>query len=173
MCAVFYVVTLLSAMLIQTSPLLFTVGSGLRVDILLLVVVYFSLFWNGESALLIGFVAGLCQDALSSDILGANAFSKTLSAFVVHILCRNIQVHSVIAQVLFTCIALIVDTLAHWAVMVIFQVNIFAFQVVFIHTFAQQALLSILCVPLVCRSLQACAKALHIPPTKGQGNAMS
>ncbi len=56
-------VAILLALLAQTSPLLFTVGSGLRVDLTLLVVVYFSLFWGGERALVLGFLTGLCHDA--------------------------------------------------------------------------------------------------------------
>ena len=60
----------LLALLLQTSPLLFTVGPGLRVDLTLLVVVYFSLFGGGERALVLGFLTGLCQDALSSEVLG-------------------------------------------------------------------------------------------------------
>jgi len=65
-------VAILIALLAQTSPLLGTVGSGLRVDFTLLVVVYFSLFWGGERALVLGFLAGLCHDALSSETLGVN-----------------------------------------------------------------------------------------------------
>src|ERR671922_1369993 len=99
-----YAIAILLALLAQTSPLLATVGSGLRVDLALLVVVYFSLFWRGQRPLVLGFLTGLLQDALSSDVLGLNALSKTLTAFTVHALCQNVQVHSLIAQGLFTAV---------------------------------------------------------------------
>jgi len=99
---------LVLALLAQTSPLLFTVGPGFRVDLTLVVVVYVSLFWGEERALVSGFVTGLCQDALSSDVLGVNAFSKSLTAFVVHTLSRNMEAQSLLAQSLFTSLAVAV-----------------------------------------------------------------
>ena len=45
-----YVTAVLLALLAQTSPLLFTVGPGLRVDLTLMVVVYFSLFWGWRAS---------------------------------------------------------------------------------------------------------------------------
>jgi rod shape-determining protein MreD len=171
MFVVLYAIGALIAFLLQTSPLLFTVGSGLRVDLALLVVVYFSLFWSSKQALLVGFVTGLCQDALSSETLGLNALSKSLSAFVVHTLCRNVQVHSVIVQGLFTCLAIVVDTLARLVVMEVFQLHSLALPVVF-STFAQQILLNVLFVPGVCRGLHLLARGLHVRQEKSQDNAV-
>src|SRR5215471_5102541 len=116
-----YVAALLLALLAQTSPLLFTVGPGLRVDVALMVVVYFGLFWGGERALVLGFLAGLCQDTLSSEMLGLGAFTKTLTAFVVYTMSRHVHVQSLIVQVLFTCLAVAIDTLARLVVMLVFQ----------------------------------------------------
>ena len=137
MVSVTSLMAILLALLAQTSPLLFTVGSGLRVDLTLLVVVYFSLFWGGERALVLGFLAGLCHDALSSEVLGFSALSKSLTAFVVHTLSRNVQVQSLIAQVLFTTLAVTVDTLARLIVLVVFQLRTLALPVV-LSTFVQQ-----------------------------------
>src|SRR5438552_10629062 len=103
------------ALLAQNSPLLFTVGAGLRVDLILMVVVYFSLFWGWKRALVLGFLTGLCHDALSSEVLGLSALSKSLTAFVVHTLSRNVQGQSLIAQVLFTALAVAVDTWHAWS----------------------------------------------------------
>src|SRR6266487_6468876 len=103
-----YVTAVLLALLAQTSPLLFTVGPGLRVDLTLMVMVYFSLFWGWKRALVLGFLTGLCHDALSSEVLGLSALSKTLTAFVVHTLSRNVQVQSLIAQILFMALAVVV-----------------------------------------------------------------
>jgi rod shape-determining protein MreD len=171
MFVVFAALAILAALLLQTSPLLFTVGSELRIDVTLLVVVYFSLFWSGPRALGVGFVAGLCQDVLSSGSLGLHAFSKSLSAFAVHMLCRNVQVQHALAQSVFTCLALVVETLAYLLVMAMFQFNTLSFQMVFLHTFAQQTLLSVCCTPVVCYGLQALAQGLQVRPEKSQGHA--
>src|SRR5215813_14350917 len=117
MCSVVCATAVLLALLAQTSPLLFTVGRGLRVDLTLMVVVYFGLFWGWKRALVLGFLTGLSQDVLSSEVLGLGALSKTLTAFVVHTLSRHVQVQSIMVQVLFTGLAVAVDTLARLMVL--------------------------------------------------------
>jgi rod shape-determining protein MreD len=161
-----YMAAVLIALLAQTSPLLFTVGPGLRVDLTLVVVVYFSLFWGGERTLVLGFLAGLCQDALSSEVLGLSALSKSLTAFVVYTLSRHVQVQSLMAQVLFTCLAVTVDTLARLVVMVVFQLHMLALPIV-LSTFVQQTLLSILLAPCVCYGLQSAMQYSHGHQDKG------
>jgi len=156
----------LIALLAQTSPLLFTVGPGLRVDLTLVVVVYFSLFWGGERALVLGFLTGLCQDALSSEVLGLSALSKSLTAFVVYTLSRHVQVQSLMAQGLFTCLAVTVDTLARLVVMVVFQLPMLAWPIV-LSTFVQQTLLSVLLAPCVCYGLQSAMHHGHVRQDKG------
>jgi len=169
MFALLYAIAILLALLAQTSPLLATVGSGLRVDLALLVVVYFSLFWHGQRPIVLGFLTGLLQDALSSEVLGLNALSKSLAAFVVYTLCRNVQTHSLIAQGLFTCVAIVVDTLGRLLVMIIFQLNTFEPRMV-LSTLILQTLLSLLLVPFVCRGLQALAKGLQVRLEKPPGD---
>jgi len=159
----------LIALLVQTSPLLFTVGPGLRVDLTLLVVVYFSLFAGGERALVLGFLTGLCHDALSSEVLGLSALSKSLTAFVVHTLSRNVQVQSLIAQVLFTSLAVAVDTLARLVVMVVFQLHTLALPVV-MSTLVQQLLLSVLLAPCVYYVLQLAITHGRVHRAKGQSH---
>jgi rod shape-determining protein MreD len=161
-----YVTAVLLALLAQTSPLLFTVGPGLRVDLTLMVVVYFSLFWDWKRALVLGFLTGLCQDVLSSEVLGLNALSKTLTAFVVHILSRHVQVQSLTIQVLFTCLAVAVDTLARLLVLMVFQLPRLALPIVF-STFVPQTLLSSLLAPCVYYGLQSAMQYGHIRPDKG------
>lgn len=161
-----YVTAVLLALLAQTSPLLFTVGPGLRVDLTLMVVVYFSLFWGWKRALVLGFLTGLCEDALSSEVLGLSALSKTLTAFVVHTLSRHVQVQSLTVQVLFTCLAVVVDTLACLVVLMVFQLPSLALPIVF-STFAQQTLLSILLAPCVYYGLQSAMQYGRIRPDKG------
>ena len=161
-----YMAAVLIALLVQTSPLLFTVGPGVRVDLPLVVVVYVSLFWGGERALVLGFLTGLCQDALSSEVLGLSALSKTLMAFVVHTLSRHVHVQSLTVQVLFTCLAVAVDTLTRLVVLMVFQLPSLALPIVF-STFVQQTLLSILLAPCVYYGLQSAMQYGHIRPDKG------
>jgi rod shape-determining protein MreD len=165
MFAVLYTIALLIALLGQTNILLSTVGAGLQVDFALLIVVYFSLFWGGSRSVILGFLTGLFQDALSSEVLGLNALSKTLTAFTVHTLCRNVQIHSIVAQWLFTGQAIVVDTLGRLIVMIIFQLNTFEPRTI-VSTLGQQTLLSLCLVPLVCRGLQALAKGLRVRQEK-------
>ena len=162
-------VAILIALLAQTSPLLFTVGSGLRVDLTLLVVVYFSLFWGAERALVLGFLTGLCHDALSSEILGLSALSKSLTAFVVYTLSRNVQAQSRIVQILFTALAVAVDTLARLVVLIVFQLRTLALPVV-LSTFVQQLLLSVLLAPWVYHVLQMVVKHSQIRQDKRQSH---
>jgi rod shape-determining protein MreD len=171
MFVVFAALAILVALLLQTSPLLFTVGPDLRIDMPLLVVVYFSLFWSGPRALGVGFMAGLCQDVLSSGDLGLHAFSKSLSAFAVHMLCRNVQVQHALAQSVFTCLALVVETLAYLLVMAMFQFNTVSFQRGLLSIFVQPALLSVCCTPVVCYGLQALAQSLQLRPEKSPEHA--
>jgi rod shape-determining protein MreD len=154
-------IAIVIASVMQTSPLFFSVGSGWRVDLALLVVAYFSLFWDAQRALLVGFITGLCQDALSSELLGLSALSKSLSAFAVYTLCRNVQAHSVIAQTLFVCLAVLVDTSVRLLVMVVFQLNSFSVHTVLI-TLMQQLVLSVVLIPFVCLGLEALARSLRL-----------
>ena len=166
MCSAVYATAVLLALLAQTSPILFTVGPGLRVDLTLMVVVYLSLFWGWKRALVLGFLTGLGQDALSSEVLGLSALSKTLTAFVVHTLSRHVHVQSLTVQVLFTCLAVAVDTLARLVVLMIFQLASLALPVVF-NTFVQQTLLSILLAPCAYYGLQSAMQYGHVRPDKG------
>jgi hypothetical protein len=91
--------------------------------------------------------------------------SKTLTAFTIHTLCRNVQIHSVVAQWLFTGQAIVVDTLGRLIVMIIFQLNTFEPRII-VSTLVQQTLISLCLVPLVCRGLQALAKGLRVRQEK-------
>jgi rod shape-determining protein MreD len=166
MFSVVYVTVVLLALLTQTSPVLFTVGPGLRVDLALMVVVYVSLFWGWKQALVLGFLTGFCQDALSSEVLGLSALSKTLTAFVVHTWSRHVHVQSLTVQMLFTCLAVAVDTIARLVVLVVFQLPTVALPIVG-STFVQQTLLSILLAPCVYYGLQSAMQYAHIRPDKG------
>jgi rod shape-determining protein MreD len=161
-----YILTVGGALLIQTSPWLLPLEAGWRVDLILLIVVYYGLFWRGERALVLGFLTGLWQDALSSEVLGLHALSKTLTVFIVQTACRNVQVRSLVAQVVFTGLAILVDTLARTLAMLLFQLQTFEPDM-FLPAFVRQTVLSLCLGPLVYRSLQALAKSFHLRQGKG------
>jgi rod shape-determining protein MreD len=167
---VLYSIAMLLVCVIQTSPLFFAVDAGSHVDLTLLVVVYFSLFWGGQRALCLGFVTGLLQDALSSELLGLNALSKSLTAFVIYMLCRNVQTGSLMAQGLFTSVAILVDTLARLTMMGVLQSHTFTLPTV-LRTLLQQILLGVPLMPCVGYGLETLAQGLRLRPEKGQGNA--
>ncbi|GIX46616.1 MAG: hypothetical protein KatS3mg131_0827 [Candidatus Tectimicrobiota bacterium] len=162
----FFLFVMLGAALLQTSPLLFSVGGGWRVDLLLLVVVYASLFWGEQQALVVGFCAGLGQDALSSELLGTHALSKTLSAFVILSLRRHVHVQSLVAQELLTLTALLTDTAARLALMAMVHVPLWSLAVL-APALLQQLGLSVLLAPLVCQGLHLLTQPLRISPKHG------
>ena len=118
---------------------------------------------------MLGFLAGLCHDALSSEVLGLSALSKSLTAFAVYTLSRNVQAQSLIAQVLFTSLAVAVDTLARLIVLVVFQLRTLALPVV-LSTFVQQLLLSVLLAPWVYYVLQSAVKHGPVRQDKRQSH---
>lgn len=169
MVMVWYSLTMAVVFLVQTSPWLAPLDSGWRVDLALLVVVYYGLFWRGERALILGFLTGFWQDALSSEVLGLHALSKTLTVFIIQIACRHVQIHSLVAQVVFTGLAMVIDSLARMLVMLLFQLQMVELEL-FLPTLVQQTMLSLCLGPLVCRSLQALAKGLRL--RQGTGDAV-
>jgi rod shape-determining protein MreD len=60
------------------------------IDFPLIIVVYAALQRNAFRALLFGTLSGLAVDALSGGLLGANAFSKTLIAYIVSEIARRV-----------------------------------------------------------------------------------
>lgn len=170
MFVVWYIIAVFGAFVLQTNAFFFRVGSGLRVDFALFVVMYFSLFWGGTRALLIGFLTGLLQDALSSELLGLNALSKMATAFVLYSLGRNMQVNSVIAHVFFTGLTILVDTVTRLVVMGVLQSHTFTVTTM-VSTFVQQTLLSLALLPVVFIGLHALARSLRIDHNAGQGDA--
>lgn len=163
---VLYITTVLCAFVLQTNGFFFAVGSAVRVDLALLAVVYFSLFGGRKRALLLGFGTGFLYDALSSELLGLNALSKCVTAFVVSTLCHNVQINSLMAQGLFTALAIAVDTLARLLFMGVLQSHTFPLSIMLM-TLTQQTVLSVLLMPCICYGLHMLAQGLRLPQEKG------
>lgn len=69
------------------------------VDFPLIVVVYAALQRNGIKALFYATVSGLLVDALSGGLLGANAFAKTLCAYVVVEIVRRVYLDNLLLRI--------------------------------------------------------------------------
>lgn len=77
---------IVAALLIQLTLInLFTI-QGLKPDLILLVVIVFSLLQGAEEGSISGFASGLLQDIFSSGLLGINALAKTIIGFICGIL---------------------------------------------------------------------------------------
>jgi len=77
-------------LLIQLTLInLFTI-QGLKPDLILLVVIVFSLLKGAEEGAISGFASGLVQDIFSSGLLGINALAKTVMGFICGVLKERI-----------------------------------------------------------------------------------
>ena len=71
------------ALALQTTLARFLVGSGIRLDLVLVVVIYAALTWGPVAGLLSGTVGGIVQDALSGGIIGVSGLAKSTVGFLV------------------------------------------------------------------------------------------
>ena len=84
------------------------------VDFPLIIIVYAALQRNTIKALLFGTIAGIAIDALSSGLLGANGFSKTLIAFAVSELARRVYLDNLLLQIPVIAGACLIDDLVYY-----------------------------------------------------------
>jgi rod shape-determining protein MreD len=69
------------ALLIQLTLINSITILGLKPDLIMIVVVVFSLLKGGKEGTISGFVSGLLQDIFSTGLLGINALAKTVIGF--------------------------------------------------------------------------------------------
>lgn len=87
------------------------------IDFPLIIVVYAALQQkNSIRALLFGAIAGLSIDALSGGLLGANAFSKTLIAYIVSEITRRVYVDNLLLRIPIIAGACLLDDLIYYGV---------------------------------------------------------
>ena len=84
------------------------------IDFPLIVVVYAALQRNSLKAILFGTFAGIAVDALSSGLLGANGFSKTLVAYLVSELARRVYMDNLLLRIPVIAGACLLDDLVYW-----------------------------------------------------------
>ncbi|HEV3468983.1 MAG TPA: rod shape-determining protein MreD [Pyrinomonadaceae bacterium] len=68
-------------------------------DLTLVVVAYFALRRDAVQAVVIGTVAGLGTDVLSNGLLGANGFSKTLTAYLLAALVTRVMLDNPLVRI--------------------------------------------------------------------------
>jgi len=84
------------------------------IDFPLIIVVYAALQRNSIRALLFGTIAGIATDALSSGLLGANGFSKTLVAYVVSEIARRVYLDNLILRIPVLAGACVLNTAVYY-----------------------------------------------------------
>ena len=69
------------------------------IDLPLIIVVYAALQRNTIRALLFGTISGIAVDALSGGLLGSDAFSKTLIAYIVSEMARRVYLDNLLLRI--------------------------------------------------------------------------
>src|SRR3954470_9611187 len=69
------------------------------IDFPLIIVVYAALQRDAIKAMFFGTFAGLAVDALSGGLLGSNAFTKTLVAYIVSELARRVYMDNLLLRI--------------------------------------------------------------------------
>ena len=84
------------------------------IDFPLSIVVYAALQRNSIKALLFGTISGIAIDAMSGGLLGSNAFSKTLVAFVVSEIARRVYLDNLLLRIPIIAGACLLDDLIYY-----------------------------------------------------------
>ncbi len=82
---------------------------GVRPDIVLILTFFISVNLGEDRGAILGFILGLIQDCLSSNLLGANAFSKGVVGFIFGYLRDKIVFENAFSQFTFVLLASLVD----------------------------------------------------------------
>ena len=165
-----YLLAVLVTLVLQTHVVFREVGAAWHVDLALLVVVCSCLQWEERRALFFGFVTGLLHDVLSSDMTGLNAVSKASTAFVIVLLTRNIQAHSLLLSSGLAALAMSLDTVVRLAVLAIFQSRTYPLPMI-LQAMIPHAALGAILMPFVHTGLRGLTQALHLNPEQGQSDA--
>jgi rod shape-determining protein MreD len=166
----FYFLAVLLALVLQTHVVFHSVSVAWHVDIALLVMVSGCWQWGERRALAFGFITGLMYDALSSDVMGLNAVSKTVVAYAALLLSRHVQSHSLVLQSGFAALATALDTATHLFVLALFQSRAYPLPMI-LQVVIPHLLLGAICMPLIHTSLRATMQTLHLRHEQGQSDA--
>lgn len=101
-----------AALALQTTLASLVIRGTAALDLVLVVVVYLALISGPVAGLLLGMVAGLVQDALSSGIIGIGGLAKTVVGFLAGLLGTQL----IVAAPLSRFVAFVLATFVHAAV---------------------------------------------------------
>lgn len=109
-----HLLLLLLAFVLQTTWLHLFAVSGLRPDLILVVLVHIALRSPQLESTVLGFGAGLLQDLYSPADLGLNALAKSLVGFAVSYGRIGVVADSVQVQIAFLCGSVVVHDLIYY-----------------------------------------------------------
>jgi rod shape-determining protein MreD len=114
-----------AALALQTTLARVVIGGTVALDLVLIVVVYVALVSGPVRGLLIGSVAGLVQDALSSGIIGVGGLAKTIVGFVAGFLGTQFIVTAPLARFLVFVLATVLHALVFMGLYVLLDMRQF------------------------------------------------
>ncbi len=167
---VFYILAVMVVLVLQTHWTFHHVSVAWHVDLALLVMVSGCLQWGERRALLFGFITGLMHDALSSDVMGLNAVSKSVVAYVALLLSRNVQSHSLVLQSGYAALATALDTATRLFVLAVFQSRTYPLSMI-LQVVIPHVLLGAVFMPLIHTGLRATMQLLNLRPEQGHRDA--
>jgi rod shape-determining protein MreD len=109
-----HVLLLLLAFVLQTTWLHLLAVSGLRPDLILVVLVHIALRTSQVESTVLGFGAGFLQDLYAPADLGLNALTKSLIGFAVSYGRTGVVADSVQVQIAFLCGSVVVHDLIYY-----------------------------------------------------------
>ena len=165
-----YFLAVVVALVLQTHLVFHGVSIVWHVDLALLVMVSGCWQWEERRVLVFGFMTGLMHDALSSEVMGLHAVSKTVVAYAVLLLSRHVQSHGLVLQSGLAALATALDTASRLFVLAVLQSRGYPLSMI-LHVVISHPLLGAVFMPLIHTGLRATVQILHLPPEKGQGDA--
>lgn len=119
----FFFVLILASVFFQSTALNILVISGIKPDLVLIVVCYISLRWEEEVGTCLGFLLGFLQDVLSAGILGSNALTKTLFGYLCKKAERRLNTKNPVVQMLMIFFFSLVEGVFFLLVLQIFHLS--------------------------------------------------
>jgi len=119
----FFFMLILASVFFQSTALNILVISGIKPDLVLIVVCYISLRWEEEVGTCLGFLLGFLQDVLSVGILGTNALTKTLFGYLCKKAERRLNTRNPVVQMLLIFLFSLMEGFFFLVVLQIFHLN--------------------------------------------------
>ncbi len=96
MTLLFISITIIVSIILQTTVINYLAIFSVKPELLIIITVYFSLVKGSLSGEVIGFTGGLLEDVFAINLVGINAFTKTIIGYTVGKLKNNIDLENFI-----------------------------------------------------------------------------